>query len=68
MLFSAEVRSQLREHNCRLGLVLQAESESKQLGCNVGGKPEKERLSGGDSGIHSKIHLHAQSLGRFRMY
>lgn len=41
MLFSSEVRSRSEEHNCRLALILQAGSQSKQLGRNAGGKAEK---------------------------
>lgn len=45
------------ENNCRLGLVLHAVSESKQLGHNAGGKPDKKRLVGGET---EEIHLHAR--------
>lgn len=56
MLFSTEVRSLSEEYNCRLGLVLQAGSESKHLGCDAGGKPEKEMPVGGET---VEKHLHA---------
>lgn len=52
-----EVRSCSEEHNCRLGLVLQAGSESKQIGGNAGGKPEKEKPVRGET---AEIHLHAR--------
>lgn len=42
ILFSSDARSWSEEHNCRLGSVLQTGSKSKQLGRNVGRKPEKE--------------------------
>lgn len=57
MLFSSEVRSRSEEHNCRLALILQAGSQSKQLGRNAGGKAEKGRPGGGGT---AGIHLHAR--------
>lgn len=56
-MFSSEIRSRSEEHNCRLGLILQVGSESKQLGRNVGGKAEKERPGGGEA---ADVHLHAR--------
>lgn len=66
MLFSSEAKSWSEEHNHRLGSALQTGSESKQLGCNAGRKPEKGSCGGWGNGINP--FTCSWQSGKFRLY